>query len=134
MRTNFKDNGTPFGYTPNLTGDANKARVKITLMEMGLNPCQSALHKCPWDFLATDGHPGHVLRVKVKTVTRRRKGYFTYHKPAALAYDLLALVWGDRIGFHAQEALPPSAMAGDAYFSKDDLLDHLARWGLHGQV
>jgi len=116
-----------------MTADANKARVKIALMELGLNPCQTALHKCPWDFLATDGTPDHVLRIKVKTVTRRRKGYYTYHLPVSRTFDLLALVWKEHIGFHRQDGLPPSAQYGEIYFQREALMDILLAWGLYGQ-
>jgi len=92
-------------------------------------PCPTSVEIVPWDIIVTDGSREHTARIKVKTVTKKADGYYQYHPPLSEKYEILALVYEDRIGYHLREYLPVKATKDpDVYFKRHAMEVSISTW------
>jgi hypothetical protein len=90
----------------NQRGDLVKALVEFDLVNQGFEVARVVASRSAYDFMVSaTGQTSH-LRIKAKAVTLQQGKYLTYHKPTGSGYDILALIYGEKIFYHRATELP----------------------------
>jgi len=125
----MSNDGPNFTLSAKSKADINKQKVVINLLEMNLIPCPSSATLNEWDIIVCDGRREHSARIKVRAVTKKANGYYHYHLPLSDKYEILALVYENRIGYHLKEHLPPGATKNpDVYFKRHAIEVSISTW------